>query len=616
MSDLKTYSIKLDIEQGDKVNSQISAIKSSLSDIQKQTKAFNFDDAARSLNRVRNGLIDSAQAGEDISKAIESYDKSVKKLTDDLSKQAVILNHSMTEQGKAERERLKALDAMTARTKEQEAERRRLAQTVVRGTDDEIKAMIAKNKQLRISAKLSTLELREQTKQRKTLKDLIKSDLSGISALIKKQKEFIQSLKTTEGRYNALKKAGSFASKTALKVGAGVAGAAVGFLGAGVAGAVSSAGNEVAKYSAMRRIKGFGDDEKEAIFSELSIRSGRSADEIVEAVNRVSAILQTKKTDRIIDAATQELKYPGITALLQGSTKGGRKVDDFSRLGATLDNLRSTTGIGDFSQAIEAASRSRLGGGKWSQSEYIAAYSALSSTGALSGEEIEKALNSFMRNADPAKDLGEQLKNYDFARFVRGQQRKNAVKRGVDSLSAEGISYAVSASARADRKTKAEELAENMRRLQAKKDELMAKLIPALMPVVEKLAKLAESGVVEKILNGAVDFFTWGMDLLLRVVKKIGEWLEDDEKHPTDNSQNLENTQKTQSSMGGITHGLTLAGERGQEMIIPLDYSRRGRAVNIVNNFSQVFNTPTSTVNSMAASVRGSRWANVFMNGR
>lgn len=617
-NELKTYSIKLDIDQSDKVNASIASIKNNLDAITKSTKAFNFDDASKSLDAMKRELIESAKAGTDISKALDSYDKSVKKISDDLSKQAVILNHSLSEQGKAERERLKALDALQTRTKEEEAERRRLSKTVIRGTDNEIKALLEKNKALRVSAKLSTLELREQTKQRKTLKDLIKSDLSGLGALIKKQKEFIASLKTTEGRYNALKKAG----KVALKVGGGMAAGAAGLLGGMAAGAMSAASGRADKDAEARRMKGFSGADREAIMNELYIQSGRSPSEIVDAVNRVTSTLKTRDRDKVIRAAKAELDYPGMSSMLQGATVTGSL--SFDILASRLRKVQSITGASgaDIEAAMKAASKSRLANGKFSQSEYVALYSALKGTGAFEDEAtMERFLVSFMRQADSEQPLGEQLQAFtekNINRFLYKQQDRNRATRAIESIDAVALSKALSEISLSTSKTDAERTAENARRLQAKKDKLMEALIPALTPVVEKLAELAKSGAVQKIMNGAIDFFTWGMDVILSVMEKLNEWLSDGEEAPqsTDNSQNLEEAVKTQTAQGGITHGLTLAGERGQEMIIPLDYARRGRAVNIVNNWNQTFTSPASTVGAMAASVKGSPWVNAFIQGR
>ena len=70
--------------------------------------------------------------------------------------------------------------------------------------------------------------MRTETKEQKKLAQLVKEDLKGIKDKIKAQFEFIKALKTTEGRYNALKKAGALGVKAGVGIAKGAGKAALG----------------------------------------------------------------------------------------------------------------------------------------------------------------------------------------------------------------------------------------------------------------------------------------------------------------------------------------------------------------------------------------------------
>ena len=100
-------------------------------------------------------------------------------------------------------------------------------------------------------------------------------------------------------------------------------------------------------------------------------------------------------------------------------------------------------------------------------------------------------------------------------------------------------------------------------------------------------------------------------------IQEIVDWLAEKtgNKEPTDNSQ--QSGLEPNDAQGGITRGPTLVGERGSELVLPLDYARRGRSMQIIQNFSQSFNiAPNPTVSSMAQAVRGSMWGNAFIKSR
>ena len=628
---LKSYTIALDIE--DKASSTIHEMGIEFKKLTDEAKSLNFDNAEKSLKDMRDALKASAAAGEDVTKQTEAYEKQVKKLTDDLSKQAVLLAHSLTEQGKKERERLAVLESKKTLTHEEMAERKRLSASVVKGTDEEIKALLAKNKQLRVAAKMSAVEMKETARQRKSLKDLLKEDLSGVTKLIQKYKEFAASLKTTEGRYNALKKA----AKVSLKAGAAIAGGAVGMMGAAIGGAISAADKAVSKESALRKMTGqFSDEEKTRIVDQLYIQTGADYERIVAAINAVQNTLgKGASAGAVQTAALQEIKYPGSAALFQSANnkvedktvldklfKGRSQARNYNILANRMRGIQSATGIDD--AALEAARKfsteSRLGRGKISQSEAVALYAALKGSNAFDDDAtLEKALNSFIRNYDPKKgNMFEQLQKYNFDWFVRGQQNRTQLKKGLESIDVSALTTAINSNDVSTKMSAAEKLAMDVRQLQKKKDELLVKLIPAVTPIVDKLSEWAKSGKVQRLMDGLITFISGVADFgakLMEKIEAIVDWLQKKfHPEPTDNSQQ---SPEPQASQGGITHGATIVGERGQELVLPMDYSRRGRSMQIIQNFTQSFNiSPNPTVSSMAQAVRGSEWGNTFIKAR
>ena len=126
--------------------------------MRQEASGMQFDDATKSLNALKRSIAESAKAGN--VKQLATYDKGVKALLDDLSKQATLINYSMTEQGKADRARIKALKERSDLTKDEAAELRALQKTVIEGTDEELAQLKAKNKLLRLQAKQNQEQLK------------------------------------------------------------------------------------------------------------------------------------------------------------------------------------------------------------------------------------------------------------------------------------------------------------------------------------------------------------------------------------------------------------------------------------------------------------------------
>jgi uncharacterized protein YjgD (DUF1641 family) len=495
---------------------------------------------------------------------------------------------------------------------------------VIQASEAEIQEMIKRNKQARVNLKLSTLELRENTKSRKTLKDLVKADLASLSERIKKQKEYIKTLMTTEGRYKMLKKAAVVGMKTGVKVAGGALALGAGIVGGLAAGAVGAVDKAVDKEKAAKRIKGrWNSDERNQLLDDLYISTGADYTTIVDAINRVQTVLGRNANRSDIHKATvAEIQYPGSAALFQSNSQTNNLSGDFTRLRATFANIQKTTGAGDdvIQNGIQAAQASRLGNGRLSQSEYVALYAALKTSNAFdSDEQITQALESFARHLKPSDDVFQAFGEYNFARFARGAQNRNQLAAGLASIDTKDLRRAVQWNFGVDAKSSAQNTAEKMRLLQQKKDQLLIKLIDAVEPIIDKLAEWADSGIIDRVMNGLLDFFQhaagW-IETIMKAVEGIAEFFGIEiKKEPTDVSQ--QTVSGNAHAQGGVISMPSIVGERGSELVIPLDYARLGRSTQIVQTFTQSFNiAPSPTVASMAQSVRGSRWANNFIQAR
>lgn len=625
MSDLRSYNVSIELENADRINLELAQINKGLKGMRQEASNMQFDDAAKSLNALKRSIAESAKAGNDVSKQLATYDKGVKALLDDLSKQATLINYSMTEQGKADRARIKALKERSDLTKDEAAELRALQKTVIEGTDEELAQLKAKNKLLRLQAKQNQEQLKAETRERKTLKTLLKEDLKGITDRIKKQKEFIASLKTTEGRYKALKKVGSMALKGGAKAGAAIGGLAA----AGIAGAVSAADRFVEDEAVMRRMKGpFSERDRRELLTRMRIETGADANAIVDAVNRVTTTLKGFTNEDVVTAAKAELEFPGAAALFQASTREGRRGKEYERLNERLRLLQQKTGV-NLGDAMDAARRSRLGGNRWSQMQYVTAYAALQGSSAFAGnqEAMERALNAFLRKADPAKDLGEQLKAFKWDAYVWRAQDKNAVRRGIESISGYALSSVVKEGGMTTLPTSAETTAMKLREMSLKKDELLLKFVPIASKLMDKLVALIDNGTIDKLADALVGLVEWLANRLgdlaslgatigkgvASAVAGVGEFFSGEKKRPTDESRST-----TQKSNGGITFGRSIVGERGPELVIPLDYARSGRAAQVVQNFTQTFNMAgnQTTGQSLGQAVRRGSFGRSFIDAR
>ena len=311
------YEIELSIEGTDKLNSQVDRIDRALQDVSKNAKSLNFEAANQTLADLERQMNELAESGEDCTEQMEAFDRASNKAYTELERAAVRLNHSISESGRLQRERIKELEAERAaldktvegkaRAREIDKELKDLRRQVVDVSDDELSAMIKQNVQARARIKLMQQESKAQKtqgKQQKTLLQLIKEDLKPLKEKIALQKEFIKSLRTTEGRFAALKKV----AKGAMSVGGAAlkgAGVVAGGLMAIGGMAVASANKFVDREREADRLKVSGSrEDKVNLIGDLYAKTGADDTSIVDAINRVYTVLGNISREEIIEAAT------------------------------------------------------------------------------------------------------------------------------------------------------------------------------------------------------------------------------------------------------------------------------------------------------------------------
>ena len=672
MSDtMKTrYEIELAIEGADRLNGQVDNIDRALEAISKNAKSLKFEDAAKGvkdLEKYMNGLLESEQ---DCTKQWSEFERASTKAYNDLEKEAVRLNFSISERGKLQRERLKELEqekSALGSTKEEKARAREIdkeiasiRKQVVVASDAELQSMQKANVNARARLKLLQQEAKSQKaqgKQQKTLLQLIKEDLKPLKEKIALQKEFIKSLSTTAGKYAALKKA----AKGAMSVGGAAlkgAGAVAGGLMAIGGMAVASANKFVDREREADRLKISGSrDDKVAMIGDLYAKTGADDTSIVDAINRVYTVLGNLSREEIIEAATAEIKMPGAAALFRQQNTNPVSAKDFTAYFNRLRGIQGATGatreqITSSSDYIANLRQSSFTNA--SETDLQSLYLALQNSGAFdTDEELQRAFTSFVRKQkDSGVDVFTLAKqwqdNGNWTRTAYGNTNKtqatNAIKN-VDFVRIGELSKV--ANYDAPQETASEKTARQMRQLETLKDKLLVQVLQSLQEAFE-----GKEGELKSLISGALDLIKMMVEFFVPILKKIMPYVEkliraildkigalaeyteaikkQNEKQAERQVEAAQNksTAATIAYRGGLDHAMKFAnggitsipsicGEAGfPEAVIPLDPSRSGRAAQIMQQVSQTFNMGSneSNVMSMASALRSASWA--YESGR
>lgn len=670
MPEKTRYEIQLEIEGGDLVSAQIDKIDRALLDVSKNAKSLNFEAANQTLADLERQMNELAESGEDATEQMEAFDRASNKAYAELERAAVRLNHSISEQGKAQRERIKELEQEKAaldKTAEGKARAREidkalkdLRRQVVDVSDDELSTMIKQNVNARARIKLMQQTAKQQKteqKQQKTLLQLIKEDLKPLQEKLKLQKEFIKSLKSTESRYNLLKKA----AKGAMSVGGAAlkgAGVVAGGLMAIGGMAVASANKFVDREREADRLKVSGSrEDKVNLIGDLYAKTGADDTSIVDAINRVYTVLGNLSRDEIIEAATAEIRMPGAAALFRQQNTNPVSAKDFTAYFNRLRGIQGATGatreqITSSSDYIANLRQSSFTNA--SETDLQSLYLALQNSGAFdTDEELQRAFTSFVRKQkDSGVDVFTLAKqwqdNGNWTRTAEGNTNKTQAANAIKNLDFGRIGeLSKVADYDAPQETASEKTARQMRQLETLKDKLLVQVLQTIQETFE-----GKEGELKSLISGALDLIKLMVEFFVPIIKKImpyvdkliraildkiGALAEYTEAIKKQNEKQAErqveaaqnkSTAATIAYRGGLDHAMKFAnggitslpsicGEAGfPEAVIPLDPSRSGRAAQIMQQVSQTFNMGSneSNVMSMASALRSASWA--YESGR
>lgn len=678
------YEIELGIKGDDKVRAQIREIDDGVASISESASNLDFKGALNGAQELSKKIAEVASAGEDATLQMNAFEAASKKAIKELEKQASDLTYSLTEQGKAQRERLRAIDDEIAKLgkskedakkrKELEKERAKIAKTVVDLSDEELKQALRLNQASRAELKLAVQNgklMRTETKEQKKLAQLVKDDLKGIKDKIKAQFEFIKALKTTEGRYNALKKAGAMGVKAGVGIAKGAGKAALGGIGiaaAAVGAIASNAGaatdTAVERERAAARVRGLSQEQASEAVSRIYSMTGADSERIVAAIHAVQSVLgRGLSVDELVQTASGEVLSPGISALYRQQTKGDTSA---SALIALANQTRASTretgaSIEQIASAREyLANTSNRTQSKAPLRQQEAVYLSLLNSGAFDDEaEVQEAYKRFISRLQPNEDIFEAASRFDWTRGLTTTNRiqaSNAIKttnwealRAIGNQQYSGDALSL---------TSNEERAVRMRATQERLQDVQLRVLEAIDAAITKIGPEKLKEMIDGVLNLATEIVTRLLpilvnlietlepvlqpllDALLSLVDLLGEavewlktndvggkakrgfdtvsktgliglirslWSDDEDGIP----QYEVGVSGHARADGGVASIPTIVGERGAEMVIPFDYARRGRANNLIQTFNQTFNLAQNqtTASSLAATMRtNGRW--------
>jgi hypothetical protein len=262
-----------------------------------------------------------------------------------------------------------------------------------------------------------------------------------------------------------------------------------------------------------------------------------------------------------------------------------------------------------------------------SQQDLVSLYTALKGSNAFdSDEEIERAMRSFMASGVTAENFYDKMAAYDWSRHVWNSANKNQADNFRRNFDFAALRQANTQAVSSDvQQSAAEKAAETARRVAAKKDELV-------MRILKKIEPLMDSGTLDKIIDNLFKMLEVALPLLepvLKVVDKVFKALEPvinkmvqlinrlvyamenadgiksffellANEQPSDGNATGAPQSGGQKAVGGIAIAPTIVGERGAEAIIPLDYARAGRAAQVMQNITQTFNMGGSQTTAMS----------------
>ena len=480
-------------------------------------------------------------------------------------------------------------------------------------------------------------KLAEQEKLVKAIKQAEKSNLANVKAIQAQAKavnEVVVRTTALQKAWNGVKLAGKIVNsgiQNAYNISGMVGGAARTAIGAGkaafgmvsgaISGVVSVADREVEKERLANRVKGFGMDDAKDMMGQLYIQTGADYGVIVEAINRVQNVLKSKDKGELIAAAATEIRYPGAAQSFASSTTEADAAN-FTRYRNRLKAMQNATGASD--EQVQASNEliNNLRPESFrnaSVTDLQTVYLGLQNSGAFdSQDELDKAFKKFVSDQSKSGQKAfEFAQIYDWNKTITGQRNRIQASNTLAQIDWGKMGGALNKpnEQQSQEQSSTETMAMKMRQMEEKKNELMLKLVPAVLPIVEKLADLISGPTGSKIIDGLVSLFETVIPMLepvFEVLKKVMDFLNSYVLKPLKEALEWiakkfgDDNATPQDAAGGLAFMPSIVGERGPEAIIPLDYSRAQRAENIANTVNQTFNMGNNqtTALSLAQAVR------------
>jgi hypothetical protein len=598
------YSVDLDVNMPQTSQKTLEVLEQTFEDSNHSVHALN-----RKVLELSKVTKDNVMLEKQYNKVIEKRLKGLDKEVDRLEAEKINLINNKNINDDLRKRTLKLIDEKIRSAKIQKDVVKREAQEL------KIKQAIVKAEQTEVKLK-------------KTLGKLVLDDLKALKDKVKTQLAFVSALKTTEGRYKAIKKVAVGAAKLAFKGAKLAGGAAIGLMGGLMGGSVASAERTQQKADAMRSLKsGVSEETLDMIY----VTTGRDYTTIVDAINKVASSVDKKDVAKF---AIAEIENPGLGALLAQQTKIDTEIDYRN----ALNQIRKITGIQDTSAILQAATNSRAVKRKeLSQFEHMQATAALSQLG-LDGETIERIISDIAKNKGN-KNFIDAFNSADLSKYVWDQGLKNTLSNA--NLKLQELDYTERGLNETPEQKAARETAEELRRFELEKDKMLRDILPGVLPLMKALMKLVQN--VMPIILSALGNLVKGLGIVVRWVEDkldldagIGEAMESagesmknaaDEMHEANEraareayrqnvmsnieelsafinnvKSNLSVLSGGQNAQGGLITSPSIVGEAGPELVLPLDYSRAGRANQIINNFTttQSFNLASNQSTPLA----------------
>ena len=497
---------------------------------------------------------------------------------------------------------------------------------------EQLKAQVQQNRQIRANLKAasqSAMLERAYIKDKK-LEELLakrnmatgKAEKKSLDEKIKQQKALIKSMqqaekitKQTTEQTGKLGQAWGFVLKYANRIGKvtqyaynmtgmasgaartakAVAGAGIGIakqIGAGVSAVASGAEQEVERERQANRIKGYDNpDERVDILRQIYVRTGADYSTIVDAIGRVQSILgKSLSKDELVSATAIELRYPGMSQAFASSTSEANPAQ-FQRYANRMKAMQHATGASD--EQIQASTQMMANMktsdfGSASITELQTIYLGLQNSGAFdSQEELDKAFRGFVRKQrDSKKNVFEFAQDYDWNRHISGDSNRIQAQNTLHNMDWGSIGAALNKTddTKAPEMSRAETMAMKMREIEDKKNQLLMKLIPAVLPVVEGIARLMETKG-DKIVKGLMALFETVIPLLepvfaaldaflgfmsrtilpgfQKLIQVVVDWFGDDDNQNSNLPLQSTVNATPQNAAGGLAFMPSIVGERG-----------------------------------------------------